>query len=181
MVLTFGDAGGRGPGDPASGDYLSAVYTPTGPMEYFAWRAGAVPIFTATDTLVVHEQVFGGEPLMGATSSLLAAAFGLTRVNLERHVFEHQFGSWNEIANANAFFAVDAYANFGYVGVFLFALVAGQMFRWFRLSQDVAFKSLWPIFALSLYNASMIGLFFSNGFLYMAMHALFVRLAPRRR
>jgi hypothetical protein len=154
-------------------EYMSAGYVPTSSLDYFAWRAFAVPIYTASDTLLVHEQQFREQPLMGATSNLLSALFGLDRINLERFVFEHQFGSWNETANANAVFMVDAYANFGYLGVIFFSLFVGQIFRWFHLSSDIGFKSLWPLFAFVLFNASLIGMLLSNGFIYMLFHSLF--------
>lgn len=162
-------------------EYMSSVYSPIGSLDYFVWRAFAVPIYTATDTLLVHAQQFGDQPLMGATSSLLSTIFGLERINLERYVFEHQFGSWNETANANAVFIVDAYANFGYIGVVIFGLFVGQIFRWFRLSSDVGFKSLWPLFAFVLFNASLIGMLLSNGFFYMLFHALFFSVASDRK
>ena len=154
---------------------MSAVYQPISPLDYFVWRAFAVPIYTAADTLIVHEQKYKGELLMGSTSSFLSSVFGLQRVNLERYVFEYQFGGWNETANSNAVFIVDAYANFGLLGVIFFSLFVGQLFRWFRISPDIGFKSLWPLFAFILFNASLIGTLFSNGFLYMVLHALFFK------
>lgn len=156
--------------------YFSAKYLPLGGLDYLFWRIFAVPLFTATDTLLVHSQIFKGDFLMGATSTLLSLVSGMDRVNIERFVFQHQFGSWNEIANANAVFITDAYVNFGWVGVFCFSFFVGQVFRWFRLSNDIAFKSLWPVFALTLYSASLIGMLLSNGFLYILFHALFIRV-----
>lgn len=157
-------------------DIFTANFLPTSSMGYFIWRALAVPIFTATDTLTVHQESFGGQPLLGATSSLLAALFGQERVNLERYVFEYQFGGWNDIANANAVWVTDAYVNFGWPGVGGFGLVIGQIFRWFRLSPDIAFRSIWPVFAFGLFSASLIGMMLSNGFLFMLLFALFVRI-----
>lgn len=162
-------------------DYMSAQYIPSTPISFVIWRAVAVPIYTATDTLIVHEHQFHDEPLLGATSSLLSAIFGLERINLERYVFEHQFGSWNEIANANAVFIVDAYANFGYLGVIFFGIFIGLIFRWFRLSADVGFQSLWPLFAFVLFNASFIGMLLSNGFLYMLFHSLFLSVVNPKK
>lgn len=157
-------------------NYLSAQYIPSSPFDYFVWRSLAVPIFTAADTLVVHGEQFDGRPLLGATSSFISGIFGLERINIERYVFEYQFGSWNEIANSNAFFAVDAFVNFGWIGVFVFGIFVGQVFRWFRISQDVAFKSMWPIFAFALFSASLIGTLLSNGFAYLLFHAIFIRV-----
>jgi hypothetical protein len=157
-------------------NYFSASYLPYNSFDYFMWRSVAVPIFTATDTLIVHKEQFLSRSLMGSTSSLIAGIFDVERINIERFVFAYQFGSWNEIANANAVFVVDAFVNFGWIGVIIFSLFVGQIFRWFRISQDIAFRSLWPIFALMLFSASLIGMLLSNGFFYMVFHALFIRM-----
>ena len=184
FLATYLSLGDDAPGDTRDGigalDYFSAAYAPTNPIEYFGWRAFAVPIFTATDTLLVHAQEFGGRYLLGASSSLVSSLFGMERINIERYVFEHQFGWWNELANANAVFITDAYVNFGYLGVVVFAFVIGQVFRWFRLSKDVGFKSLWPLFAFTLFSAPLIGMLLSNGFLYMLFHASFLKISPNR-
>ena len=150
-----------------------------GGFGYFLWRAVAVPIFTAADTIVVFFERFWGENLLGATSSLLAGIFQMERVNIERHVFEHQFGSWNEIANANAVFFVDAFVNFGWLGVAVFSLFVGQVFRMFTLSRDPGFKALWPLFGFVLFSAPLIGMMLSNGFLIMILLGMFVSLRSR--
>lgn len=157
-------------------NYFSAQYSPSGPLDYLLWRAMAVPIFTATDTLVVFAEEFQSSPLLGATSSFIALVFNIERINIERFVFQYQFGSWNEIANANAVFVVDAYVNFGWIGVVCFGLTVGLIFRWFRISEDVAFRSLWVLFAFILFSAPLIGMLLSNGFIYMLIHALYLRV-----
>ncbi|WP_154503842.1 hypothetical protein [Pseudomonas mandelii] len=162
-------------------NYFSSTYVSEGSGDYFFWRVFAVPVFTATDTLLVHAEKFAGDSLLGATSLLISTVTGAERINIERYVFQHQFGSWNEIANANAVFITDAYINFSWVGVVLFSGFVGQVFRWFRLSEDVAFKSLWPVFALTLYSASLIGMLISNGFLYILVHALLLQVNWNRR
>lgn len=160
----------------SNGDFFTALYAPSDPLTFFLWRSVGVPIFTATDTLVVHEEQFGGRLLMGATSSLIAGMTGLERINLERFVFEHQFGSWNEIANSNSVFIVDAFVNFGWAGVIVFGFLVGQVFRWFRLSHDKAFKAQWSVFAFLLFSSPLIGMLLSNGWAYMILHALFIRV-----
>ncbi|WP_157084951.1 hypothetical protein [Hydrogenophaga palleronii] len=175
--LSHGDAGtGKLTAEGDMRTYFSAQYLPESAPDYFLWRAGAVPIFTATDTLLVHSEQFKDLLLLGATSTLISELAGIERINLERYVFEHQFGSWNESANANAVFFVDAYVNFGILGMFALSFLAGQFFLWFSSSRDVAFQSLWGIFAFALFSASMLGLLLSNGFLYLMFHALFVRI-----
>jgi hypothetical protein len=180
LVSTYLSLGDTGEGAAAlqGGDYLSASYIPSNPLDYFAWRAFAVPIFTATDTLLVHTEQFGGKLLLGATSSLIASTFGIERINIERFVFEYQFGSWNEIANSNAVFITDAFVNFGHAGVLALAVFVGIIFRWFHISRDVGFKALWPLFAFILFSAPLIGMLLSNGFLYMLFHAFFIKIVP---
>jgi hypothetical protein len=160
----------------AGGEYLSAQYQPVNSFDYLVWRSTAVPLFTAVDTLVVHKEQFGGELLLGTTSTFVAALLGAERINLERFVFQYQFGGWNETANANAVFAIDAYVNFGWFGVIVFGSLVGLVFRCFRISSDISFQSLWVVFAFVLFNATLIGMLLSNGFLYMLVHALFFRL-----
>ena len=179
LVSTYLTLGETGEGAAVQGgNYLSASYTPSNPIDYFAWRAFAVPIFTATDTLLVHTDQFGGKLLLGATSSLIAWTFGMERINIERFVFEYQFGSWNEIANSNAVFITDAFVNFGYAGLLVLAVFVGMIFRWFHISRDVGFKALWPLLAFILFSAPLIGMLLSNGFLYMLFHALFIKIVP---
>lgn len=165
----------------ASGSFFSASYIPTSSLDYLVWRAFSVPTFTAIDTLIVHREWLGGSSLLGSTSSLLASITGAERVNLERMVFEYQFGSWNEIANSNTVFLLDAYVNFHWAGVIAFGLFVGLVFRWFRISRDQAFKSLWPLFAFVLFSGPLIGTLLSNGFLYMLFHALFIRVGHHDR
>lgn len=180
--LSLGDISKDGDGrldDPST--YLSAAYGASTPLDYLLWRAVAVPVFTASDTLIVHAQQFGSRPLMGATSSFLAALTGQERVNIERIVFEHQFGGWSDIGNANAVFITDAFVNFGSTGTFIIALMIGQIFRWFRISKDIGFTALWPLFAFVLFSAPFIGMLFSNGFAYMLLHAAFIRVQSQAR
>lgn len=157
-------------------DFMSAKYAPESPLAYLVWRAISVPIFTATDTLIVHAQTFNGRWLLGSTSTLISALFGMERVNLERYVFEYQFGGWNDTANANSLFLVDAYVNFSWFGVILFGFFVGQVFRWFCRSTDEAFQSMWTLLAFVLFSASLIGMMLSNGWLFMLLFALFVRV-----
>jgi hypothetical protein len=179
LVSTYLTLGETGEGAAVQGgNYLSASYIPSNPIDYFAWRAFAVPIFTATDTLLVHTEQFGGKLLLGATSSLIAWTFGMERINIERFVFEYQFGSWNEIANSNAVFITDAFVNFGHAGLLVLAVFVGMIFRWFHISRDVGFKALWPLLAFILFSAPLIGMLLSNGFLYMLFHALFIKIVP---
>ncbi|MEA2880830.1 MAG: hypothetical protein QOH32_49 [Bradyrhizobium sp.] len=162
-------------------DFFKTTYKSNGPVNFVFWRSIAVPVFTAADTLRVFAERFAGEPLWGATSSLIASVFSLERVALEKFVFEYEFG-FNELANSNAVFFTEAYANFRWFGVVLFSLFVGQSLRWFRLSGNIAFKALWMNYCFSLYTGGLIGTLLSNGYSLMFFLALFcsVRSAKER-
>jgi hypothetical protein len=176
-TLSMGSEVGLGGSSAGFGAVFSADYQPSGTMDSLVWRAIAVPVFTATDTLHVFYERLGGEQLNGATSTFIAAIGGVERVNLERMVFEYQWG-WNDTANANSVFFVDAFANFGWVGVCLIALVVGQSLRWFRMSEDFAIKALWPLYCLGLFNAAFMAMLLSNGFLVVWFMLLFAAPKP---
>jgi hypothetical protein len=163
-------------------DFFKTTYRATGLSDFLVWRAIAVPVFTAADTLRVFAEQLGGESLFGATSSFISAIFGFDRVPLEKMVYAHEFG-WNDLANANAVFITDAFVNLGWTGVVLFSMFVGQSLRWFRKSSDVAFQALWMNYCFGLYGGSLIGILLSNGYLLMFCIALFVKLddKPYRR
>lgn len=170
----FGDTGG---GSIFSfEDFFSVSFASGSASQFLIYRSVAVPIFTAADTLTVHATQFGGNLLMGATSSLVAALTGQERINIERFVFEYQFGGWNDFANSNVVFLVDAFVNFGWVGVLVISGIVGLTFRMFRISPDPAFRSLASLYAFLLVSSPFIGMFLSNGFLLLFAQMLFVKV-----
>jgi len=169
---------------PSGGDFFDATYASSvssGPIEFLLWRSIAVPMFTASDTLLVFKEQLDGQLLWGATSSFLAWIFSLERVNLERLVFAQQFGGWNDLANSNSVYFTEAFANFGWGGVVLFSLFIGQSLRWFRKSRDEAFKALWIIYCFALFSGGLIPLLLSNGYFWMFVLALFIKVKSGSR
>ena len=157
--------------------FFTLAYVPPGALEFLAWRAVAVPIVTASDAIRVFEERYGGEPLKGATSSLLATAFGLERIPFERVVFAEEWGqNETQTGSANSVFFTEAYVNFGYLGVIGFGLLAGLLLGMFRRSNDEAFRSLWMLFSFGIYTAGLIGLLFSNGFILIFLMTVFVKI-----
>lgn len=160
-------------------DFLSASYAPQGVVGHLLWRSFAVPTFTAADAIRVFFGEFGGRPFYGGTSSLLAPIFGAEHVYFERAVFEAQWGQ-NETGtgSSNSVFVTEAFVNFGWIGVIIFSLIVGRMFRWIALSEDVAMRATWPLLAFGLYSAGLIGILFSNGFIALILFSFFVRFKP---
>lgn len=173
-LLSFGGQSEFETTGAGAGAFFGSGYLPTGPIDHLIWRAIAVPMFTAADTLLVFAEQFNRELMLGATSSFFAALFGLERIPLERLVFEQQW-SWNDIANSNAVYVTEAFVNFGWAGVAVFSLFVGQTLRWFRRSHDEAFKALWMIYCLAIFTSSLIGTMLSNAYLLIFAIAIFVR------
>jgi hypothetical protein len=175
-----GSAFSNAPNEPQSlAAFFGPQYKASNAVDFLIWRSFAVPMFTASDALRVFDEQFGGVPLLGATSCFISTVLGLDRVPFERLVFEYQYGGWNEIANSNSVFLADGYLNFGWSGVIIFALFAGQAMRWFSKSEDDGIRALWMIWCFGLFNGSMIGMLLSNGYALIFLMTFFVRLSAR--
>lgn len=105
-------------------------------------------------------------PLLGATSTLIAGVFGMERIPFEALVHGRQFNSHeaSPTGRSNSVFFTEAFVNFGWIGLIVFALFVGQSLRWFHKSQDQAFKAVWPIYVTNLFQSGLIGNLLSNGF-----------------
>jgi hypothetical protein len=160
----------------ADGEYWTANYLAKDPTSYLIWRIVAVPMFTAADTLHVFTVQFSGKWFWGATSSFFSTLFSLDRIQLEKIVYEYQWG-WNPTANANANYITEAYVNFGLIGVVFFSLFVGQSLRWFRRSRDYAIKSLWPIYCFAIFSSGLIGTLLSNGYTIVFFISLFLKIS----
>jgi hypothetical protein len=154
---------------------FSLLFTPTNVTEKLLWRAGVVPIITALDGVRVFINELNGQYLMGASSSILALFTGVERINFERLLFQNQFGG-TDTGNANQFFGIEAYINFGYAGVFIFAAIVGWIVRYAIRSGDKVLVAMMPLFFYYLYSAGLIGTIFSNGFLLLFLMTRFLSL-----
>lgn len=155
-------------------EFFSASYSAKSGADYLVWRIVGVPLFSASDTLHVFFTQFSGDHLFGATSSFFSSLFFLERINLERIVFAYQW-SWNETANTNSFYMVDSYVNFGLLGVIGYSFVVGQIFRLFAVSDNEAFKSIWPVFCINIFNGSLVPTLLGNGFLLLFLIVILLK------
>jgi len=158
-------------------DFFSAQYQPQGAVSHLIWRGLAIPLVTAADSIRVFTENFDDHFLWGRTSGLIAMIVGSERVEFERLVFSAQWGQ-NETGtgSANSVYFVEAYVNWGWIGVALSSLFAGIAFRFFAKSPDPAFRALWPLWAFGLYTSGLIGMLLSNGFVLLFGVCAFVRL-----
>lgn len=177
IVSGFGDNVSK-----SNAPFFSNEYRPSGALNFLMWRALAVPVFTSADALECFVVKLDSVHLMGATSSLTAALFGLERVNFERLVFEYQWGQTETgTGSANAVFFIDAYINFGWPGVVFFSAIVGVLFRMIAKSSDQALQAVWPLFAFGLYVSGLVGNLFSSGFLLVFLLSGATRIRSIKR
>jgi hypothetical protein len=161
-------------------NYVSTAYAANSALDFLVWRSAIIPIIGARDTLEVHDSDLGGVWLAGATSGLIATITGRERVDLERMVFAKQYGGWNDIGNSNVTLVVDAYVNFGIVGVFLYGMLAAVIIGFLANSGSMAMGATTLLFAFYLLSASLIGVMLSNGFLLLLMWSVFQRIRIKK-
>jgi len=156
-------------------DFFSIMYKPGGTIEAIIWRAAVVPIVTALDALNVFINDFDRQYFLGDTSSFLAFLKGSTHINFERFLYQFQFGG-SETGNANQFFLMEAFINFGWFGVILFSIIVGKIIRLGIYFLDLAYLSVIPLFIFNIFSAGIIGIFLSNGFLAFLIFIIIVKL-----
>ena len=166
LVFMYSFAGSPAEGNAADEAFFSLVYTPGGTFETILWRAAVVPVITALDGIRVFVTEFNGEFFYGRTSSFIAFLTGGERINFERYLYQNQFGG-NETGNANAYYLIEAFINFGYTGVIIFSSLVGRIVRSAILKDDIAFLSIMPLFLINLFSAGFIGTLLSNGFIIL--------------
>ena len=154
-------------------ELFSIMHTPNGTFQAIIWRSTIVPIVTALDGVRVFVTEFNGQFFYGNTSSLISFITGGERINFERILYQNQFGG-SETGNSNQFFLIEAYINFGIIGICIFSFAVGKFIREFIASNNIALLSVAPLFIFQLFNAGLIGILFSNGFL---LFYLFVKIS----
>jgi hypothetical protein len=161
--------------------FFSASYIPQSPWHHLLWRIVAIPLVTSVDSIRVFYDQFGGEYLNGFTSSFISKIFSEDRIDFERLVFAEQWGQ-NETGtgSSNSVYIIEAFVNFGWIGVLIFSFITGQIMRIFAISKDKAFKSLWILFAFGVYSSGLIGTLLSNGFILVFIMQIFFRVKFRK-
>lgn len=159
--------------------FFTSNYLPKSALDYLVWRIISVPVYTASDSIVVFNEYFNWNYFLGGTSSFFSLILGGERVNFERFVFMFQFGSWNDTANANAFYVIDSFINFSIFGVIFYSIIVGLYLRFTKISSDVAFSSMWLLFIFNLFSANLIGTLLSNGFILILFLTLLFKIGRK--
>jgi hypothetical protein len=153
-----------------AGNVLLSGFGEAGIGDFLLYRTLEVPVVTVADSLDFWLQRYSGEPLHGATSSLLSSAWGVHRIPFEREVFVYQYGAFETgTGSANAAYFVEAYVNFGYPGVLLLSVVLGAVLGYVGRSEDAALRCTLPLVMYTVFVGGMLGLLFSNGLLLVLL------------
>ena len=151
----------------------------TGQVQYVFNRVFWIPYVTAYDWLGYFYEKLNGKYLGGKTSSLLAWIVGEKQFPMEREVFKYQFGeSGPQTAAANASFLVDAFVNFGWVGVMVYTGLFAALTWVVVVQANPAMQACYYYFALQASMGGLSGVVFSNGMILLICVAFFVRPKP---
>jgi hypothetical protein len=120
--------------------------------------------------------VCSSDLLLGRTSGLLGLITGKATFPMEREVFNYQFGgSTLATSAANACFLIDAFVNFGWVGVVVYAGLFSAL-TWIVVKQaNPAMQACYYYFALQASMGGLSGVLFSNGMILLIYLAFLAR------
>lgn len=147
-----------------------------GQISFVINRVLWIPYITAYDWLGFFHKKLSGEYLLGRTSGLIGLITGKPNFPMEREVFSYQFGGTAlTTAAANACFLVDAFVNFGWIGVIVYAGLFSVL-TWVVVKQgNLAMQACYYYFALQASMGGLSGVLFSNGMIFLICLAFFVR------
>lgn len=154
--------------------FFTILYTPQDISSAIAWRIIAVPVITAIEGIDLFFKGFNGEFLYGGTSSFISFFSGLERVNFERSLYQTQFGG-AETGNANQCYLVEAFINFGYIGIIFFSFFIGKLIKGIINTRDIAALCIMPLFLYNLFSTGLIGNLLSNGFILFFLFFRFIK------
>jgi len=158
---------------------LQVKYFPFGndnQVKFMMNRILWIPYITAYDWLGYFHEKMHDEHLNGRTSLVVSALTGQHQYSMEKEVFIYQFGANGPpTAAANAIFLVDAFVNFGWFGVALFAALIATLTRLIDWLDNPAAKACYFYFAYQVALGGLFGVLFSNGLLLLLMLALFMK------
>jgi len=143
--------------------------------DFLLYRAFEVPPLTVADSIDHWQQRYAGMPLRGATSGWISTLLGLERIPFEREVFVYQFGDFETgTASSNAAYFVEAYVNFGYVGVIINSLLLGAVVGYVGRSEDAALRCMLPLILYTVFLGGMFALLLSNGLVLLLLVARWI-------
>lgn len=144
--------------------------------EFMVNRVLWIPYITAYDWLRYQDEVLDGRFLYGRTIGPVATLYGEERFFAERAIFRYQFGEGaTSTATAGAVFFADAYMNFGWIGVVLYAALIGAIFRVIARSRSLPIMAASVMASFGLMVASLTANLLSGGLAVLAGLAFLAR------
>jgi len=153
--------------DPIVAKYF-VVNNPDNIILFIINRVFWIPYITAIDWLSYFNTVLHRDLVLGASSSILSGIFGMDRLNLERLVFEFEWGqNQSGTGSANTVYFIDIFLNFGWIGVFMSNIVLALIVRLFEISNNKAAQAAFIVFAYFIATSSLLAVLFSTGLLFL--------------
>ena len=144
--------------------------------KYLVNRVLWIPYVTAYDWIRYFHDKLDSEHLYGRTSLLVSTLTFQTKYPMEHEVFSYQWGGQNiPTATANANFLVDAFVNFGWTGVLVFAAGFGAITALIASLNNPAAKACYYFFAYQVAGGGLMAVLFSGGLAIFVLLAIFVR------
>lgn len=146
---------------------------------YLGNRVLWIPYATAIDWLRYQKSNLDGDFVFGASTGIGSYLLNVKKIELEKEIFDFQWGQ-NETGtgSSNVTYFVDAYVNFSWVGVFLYAFFVVLMVKIFHASDDVPLKAVSYVSLFYLSFNALPPMLTSGGLLVVLFICLFVK--PRR-
>jgi hypothetical protein len=143
---------------------------------YILNRVTWIPYATAIDWLRYQNIVLRGDYVLGKSIGVFSTFLDVPKVNLERDVFEFQWGQ-NETGtgSSNTVYFIDAFVNFSWFGVLLYAAVLALIVKILVLSDNVPIKCASFVSLFYLGVNSLPPMIFSGGLVVLIPIALFSR------
>jgi hypothetical protein len=153
--------------DPITAKYF-ILSNPDSVIQFLLNRIFWIPYITAIDWLSYFNEILHRDYVYGASSSLISGIFGLERMNLERLVFEYEWGQ-NEsgTGSSNTVYFVDIFLNFGWIGVIFSNMLIALVVNFFEFCDNKAANATFFVYAYFIVTSSLIAVLFSSGLLLL--------------
>ena len=143
---------------------------------YISNRIIWIPYATAIDWLRYQHIVLDGDYVLGGSIGIVATYLDVPKINLERDVFEFQWGqNKTGTGSSNTVYFIDAFVNFSWLGVFLYAAILALIVKILVLSDNVPVKCTSFVSLFYLGVNSLPPMIFSGGLVVLIPIALFSR------
>ena len=168
--------------DPMAGvaDKYNLFKGQTDQFHYLINRVGYIPYITAIDWLEYKKEILNRKLLYGRSISFLATITGQKKINLEREVFAYQWGqNYTNTGSANTAFYIDAYLNFGVIGIIIYSFLMAFVIQVCILSNNKPLIYCLPITLYYVCFHSLTAVLLSGGLGFLFIIAVFFKISVK--